>query len=154
MGNFFGRSFFKIALLIVISLIATRPSLAEQCWQMDTCLNHIGLLRINKDGQAGEAIKILFGTDQVPSPGKIVTIHRPANLRSSFISTFDDRDLSLKDDVEFGGHEGDFMAAGTRVEILGYQVGRHLFVVVRIVQFSSEPYGDTPHYKYNVNWII
>ncbi|MDR3571276.1 MAG: hypothetical protein P4L81_03690 [Candidatus Pacebacteria bacterium] len=142
-------------LSIVGCLVLLSPvSYAEQCWQMDTCHNLVGLFRINKDGQVHDAIKAMFGSEELPSPGTIVVIRRSANLRLSFNSSFDDRNLRLDDPVDFGGNEGQFMAAGTKVEILGYQVGQHLFAVVRIVEFSYEPYKDEQRFTFDPRQVI
>lgn len=141
-----------ITAVVLFAVIGTAS--AEQCWQIASCTGLVGVVRVNKDGDVPDAIHALFGRDALPRSGELILLRRSAILRLSFDRERDDRNLRRDDPIDAESESGQYLAAGSTVRVLGYQVEQHLFVVVQIVKYSSQPYVDEKKYKFNLADVI
>lgn len=71
----------------------------------DPCVGMVGLMRLsraddlNEHGRLKYSVKTLFGTNELPKPGTIVTIKRSAHLRTDYWPDRDDQIVSYDDSV-------------------------------------------------------
>ena len=152
------------------SMAVSKLAISEQCWQLGGCTNLIGWFRVNKysdgtPGNVGKASEALFGSRFLPLVNEAVTIKRVAYLRR--ILWGETNDVAFHDKPMGKGEiqswqpvypstdpESDYMAAGTKVRILGYHSRDHLFALVQIISYPLKPYEAAKTAKYDIDQVI
>lgn len=147
---------------------------AESCHVLGGCEGRVGLIRVNKGVHGGVhngnptygqdpipfASRQLFGSDSLPASGIVLTLKRSARLRYQ-IRSQDDRALQrdarictvINCEEEDGGT--DYLAAGTVVRIVSYQMHNHLFVLVEVIKTPSHtPNEDEQQFQFDHKEII
>jgi hypothetical protein len=144
---------FVLSLLCGFALPAT--SYAESCWLAVSCEGNIGWFRVNKYSTSNyvQESQALFGGTNLPLINSEITITRNANLRD--IPWFQP-DVVECHDIEYLrmakaepqcklSVELQLFPAGTKIRVLGYQKGFHLFALVQIISYPK--WGDEVHRK-------
>ena len=143
-------------LSLLCGVFSPATSYAESCWLAMSCEGNIGWFRVNKylASDYAQDSQTLFGNKKLPLVNSEVTITRNANLRSipwfqpDVVACHDIEYLrSAKREPECGLRlEFQLFPAGTKVRILSYQKGFHLFALVQIISYPN--WNDEVHLKY------
>lgn len=158
--------------LLLVGVSAT--ACAESCHIFGGCEGRVGLIRINKgdhgsvnngrpvfgDSPLRFGSRQLFGTDVLPASGTVLTLKRSARLRYQ-VRPEDDRMLKkgtlvcsviMCEDEDSGT---DYLAAGTVVRLVSYQMHDHLFALVEVIKTEShDPHKDERKYQFDHEEII
>lgn len=152
----------KLALLLAPVFAAPHLAFAELCWQSSGCKNLIGWVRVNKYVSGAiqgisTASTTLFGTPNLPAVNSVAVLHREAYFRRIIWSdpknvAYHDKELkngetqSLTPPYSSGDPDIDFMAPTTKLRILSYHEGLHLFVLTQVVSYPPNPRATTIKY--------
>jgi len=145
---------YKLFFLFISALLSTSIQ-AEQCWQVGGCESLIGWVRIDKYSYDNlgrntykNRSKSLFGSESLPNVNEVVKTKRLIKLRQIDWTDLHsvnchDHDYKKGEIAEVCDSEDakfDYLGESAVVRVLAYHKVKHLYVLVQVVSYPSEPF--------------